>query len=137
MVLQGIGGFRERGGLELAVHYPPWWKVYPPPGFLQIHYSEGFWPGTPTGWSSWKNGDAPKELLVSILGNNVLNAFISSDRRKLNYRRVEVGRIFLIVFFYLYKNSFFYFQPFYGILLFLTLKINIGNYLQSPAKQDV
>ena len=43
-----------------------------------------------------KNGDAPKE--VSISDNSVLNPFISSGPRKLNYRRLEKRRIFFKFF---------------------------------------
>ena len=60
-------------------------------------------------------GQAGKNDDASISDNNVSNAFVS---RKLNYRRLEEGRIFLI----LNKNFFFYFQPCYGLLLFLILK---------------
>ena len=51
----------------------------PPPEFLKSLYSEDFWPGT----GHLKNDDAPKE--ASISDNSVLNPFISSGPRKLNY----------------------------------------------------
>ena len=68
-----------------------------------------------------KNGDAPKEACLNF-GQQCLNVFISSSPRKLNYRRLEAGR--MLVFFWT-KIYFFYLQPSFGILSFLTLKINI------------
>ena len=63
--------------------------------------------------------------LASISEISVLNLFISSGPRKLVCRRLEEGRFFK--FFYFNKNSFIYFQPSYGVLLFLTLKLNQIN----------
>jgi len=59
-----------------------------------------------------------RKRLASISDNSVLNAFISSGPRKLDYRRLEGFKKKFIF----NKISFFYFQPSYGKLLFLTQK---------------
>jgi len=48
------------------------------------------------------------ERLASISDNSVLNAFISSSPRKLNYRRLEEGMIIFIYFYFVKKNPLFF-----------------------------
>ena len=62
--------------------------------------------------------------------------FISSGPRKLNCRILEEGRKFFYFVFNFEQNSFFYFHPSYGILLFLTLKINIETILVVSCKKN-
>ena len=63
--------------------------------------------------------DYTSKEACSFWDNSVINAFILSGPRKLNYRRLEEGWIFFLLF----KIPFL--QPSYGILSFLTLKRNI------------
>ena len=92
----------------MAVHYPPWVKlrgVYPPWIFTKSLLGRLLTWNRSSLWvterlvklEEWR---CTQGAACLNFGQQCLNAFISSDRRKLNYRRVEVGRIFLIVFFY-------------------------------------
>ena len=72
-----------------------------------------------------ENGDAPKEDYLNI-GHHVFSMpLFQAAQKKLKYRRLEESRIIFIFFVVLNKNSFIYFEPSYGKLFFLTLKINI------------
>ena len=53
-----------------------------------------------------------KKWLASLSDNSVLNAFISSGPRKLNYRRSEEGGYFYFLFFYFAQKFLFLFTAF-------------------------
>ena len=110
----------------VAVHYPPppsyLRGVYPPLDFYKVIISKAF-DKKQVIYDHWqvgqaaKNGDTPKELFASVSINSVLNAFIFSGSRKLNYRRLEEGKTIFICFYFeqkfLYLLSAFYMVYFY------------------------
>ena len=76
-----------------------------PPGFLQSHYSEGFWHRTCEDRQVGKEHVIYEDRQVGKVGKNgdaAKDSFILSGPRKINHRRLEEGRIF-----FFNKNSFF------------------------------
>ena len=95
----------------VAVHYPPLSEIMggvPPPWIFTKSLFRRL--------LTWNKSSMTNDRLLVVVGdapknNSVLYAFISSGPRKLNYRRLE--------------GFFFYFQPSYGLLLFLKLKMKV------------
>ena len=86
------------------------------------------WP--PTGWSTWV-GDAPKETCLNFR-QQCFKWLYFKQPMKLNYRRLEEGRIFLLKFWE--KILLFTFSPLMAPLIFNS-KNKHGNCWQSLARK--